>query len=109
MNPQRALGRAKGRPLAVAAALALVAIQAWAGDPMRGAELFRAHCSGCHGPNGRPVLPAAPDFTHPMALLKPDLALLATVRSGRGAMPAYAGVLRDRDILDIISHLRTLK
>ena len=92
-----------------ALALALTSAPVAAGDPMRGAELFRAHCTGCHGANGRPVLPAAPDFTHPMALLKPDLTLLATVRSGRGAMPAYAGILRDRDILDIISHLRTLK
>jgi cytochrome c6 len=51
----------------------------------------------------------APDFTRPTALLEPDLTLLATIRAGRGAMPAYRGQLRDREILDIVAHLRTLR
>lgn len=80
-----------------------------AGDALAGAELYRIHCVACHGDNGRPVMPLAPDFSSPTALLKPDLALLATIRSGRGAMPAYAGLLRDRQILDIVAHLRTLR
>ena len=61
------------------------------------------------GPGGRPVLPGAPDFSRPTALLKSDVALLATVRDGRGAMPAYQGQLRDREILDIVGYLRTLR
>jgi cytochrome c6 len=55
------------------------------------------------------VLPTAPDFTRVDALLKPDMALVASIRAGRGAMPAYQGQLRDRDILDIVAHLRTLR
>jgi cytochrome c6 len=81
----------------------------WAGDVWAGADLYRRHCANCHGPDGRPVLPTAPDFSRPTALLKPDLTLLATIRSGRGAMPAYNGQLRDREILDIVAHLRTLR
>jgi cytochrome c6 len=34
---------------------------------------------------------------------------LVSIRTGRGAMPAYQGVLRDREILDIVGHLRTLR
>jgi cytochrome c6 len=94
----------------LAAALVLAgAAAAHAGDTARGAELYRQHCASCHGAGGRPVLPNAPDFTRHTALLKPDLALLASIRRGRGAMPAYDGVLRDRDILDVVSHLRTLR
>lgn len=81
--------------------------QAQAGDPQRGGELYRQHCQSCHGGDGRPVLPNAPDLTRPTALLKPDLALLTSIRAGRGAMPAYQGALRDREILDIVAHLRT--
>lgn len=80
-----------------------------AADALRGAELYRLHCAGCHGAGGRPVLPGAPDFTRPTALLRPDGALLQTIRGGRGAMPGYAGQLRDRDILDVVAHLRTLR
>jgi cytochrome c6 len=87
----------------------LAPASAHAGDSLRGAELYRQHCSACHGAGGRPVLPTAPDFTRHGSLLKPDLALLGSIRKGRGAMPAYDGVLRDRDILDIVTHLRTLR
>lgn len=89
--------------------LGLLAGAAQAGDSAGGATLYRTHCSGCHGQDGRPVMPTAPDFSRPTALLKPDLALLATIRAGRGAMPAYQGQLRDREILDIVAHLRTLR
>lgn len=96
------------RLLALLAACAALGM-AHAADPLRGAELYRTHCVSCHGPGGRPALPGAPDFTQPMALLKPDTQLLDSIRRGRGAMPAYAGALRDRDILDLIAHLRTLR
>jgi len=104
------------RVLAVAAASAVwfalacaAPRSAHASDALAGADLYRRHCAACHGGDGRPVLPAAPDLTRPTALFKPDLALLASIRGGRGAMPAYAGQLRDREILDIVAHLRTLR
>lgn len=82
---------------------------AWAADPNHGETLYRSHCAGCHGPGGRPVLPGAPDLSRPTALLRPDMALLATIRTGRGGMPGYAGLLRDREILDLVAHLRTFR
>lgn len=95
--------------LAVAALLAATAAPGHAADTTNGARLYRQHCTGCHGHDGRPVLPAAPDLSRPTALMRGDLALLALVRSGRGAMPAYAGVLKDREVLDVLAHLRTLR
>lgn len=80
-----------------------------AADIERGAALFETHCRACHASDGRPALPGSPDLSRPTALLKPDTTLLAAIRAGRGAMPAYQGVLRDRDILDIVAHLRQLR
>jgi cytochrome c6 len=80
-----------------------------AADVSRGADLYRLHCTVCHGPAGRPVLPGAPDFSRPTALLRSDLELMARIRDGRGGMPAYQGQLRDREMLDIVAHLRTLR
>jgi cytochrome c6 len=98
------------RAVGLVLALGLAAVApVRAGDALRGAELYRQHCRGCHGDGGRPVLPTAPDFTQHTALLKPDLVLLAAIRRGRGAMPAYDGLLRDTEILDIVAHLRTLR
>ncbi len=93
----------------IAAALLALCASAHASDPLRGAELYQKHCAMCHGNNGKPVLPVAPDFSRQERLLQPDLALLASIRNGRGAMPAFQGMLRDRDILDVIAHLRTLR
>ena len=94
----------------IAAALALgTASVGHAADVDRGADLYRRHCAACHGAGGKPVMPIAPDFSQPTALLKPDPTLLATIRGGRGAMPAYQGQLRDREILDIVAHLRTFR
>lgn len=100
--------RLQFRLLLLLAASAL-AVPAAAADALRGSDLYRSHCAHCHGPSGKPVLPGAPDFKQPTALLKPDTALLALIREGRGAMPGYAGLLRDREILDLVSHLRTLR
>lgn len=93
---------------AVAATLIALPMLAGAANPERGAQLYSHHCAGCHGADGRPAFAGAPDFRRLGPLMKSDLALLASVRGGRGAMPAYQAVLRDRDILDLIAHLRTL-
>lgn len=82
---------------------------AHAADLNRGADLYRQHCTACHGPAGRPALPGTPDLTRPAALLKPDPVLAATLRGGRGGMPGYAGVLKERELYDLIAHLRTLR
>jgi mono/diheme cytochrome c family protein len=96
--------------LAIAALLAGAGpLPATAADVLAGADLYRRHCTACHGNDGRPVMPSAPDFSRPLALLKPDMTLLAAIRGGRGAMPGYDGQLRDREILDIVAHLRTFR
>ena len=82
---------------------------AHAADVLKGGDLYRLHCAVCHGGNGRPVMSLAPDLRQPMALLKPDPVLLGAIRAGKGAMPAYEGQLRDRDILDIVAHVRTFR
>lgn len=90
-------------------AAALGAGSARASDVMAGAQLYQKHCATCHGADGRPVMPGAPDLRRPEALMKADPTLLATIRVGKGAMPAYAGMLRDREILDVVAHLRMLR
>jgi cytochrome c6 len=92
---------------ASAAALAFHPI-ALAADVRNGERLYGAHCVSCHGPNGVPQMPAAPDFRRGNALLRADPDLLRAIRRGRGAMPGYAGILTEREILDVIAYLRTL-
>ena len=93
------------RALLLCALLAAGAAQA--ADPSKGAALYRAQCATCHGVEGRSSMPGAPSFGRG-ALLRSDLALLAAIRDGKNAMPAYQGRMADRDIMDVIAFMRTL-
>ena len=87
----------------------LLSFPAQAADVIKGQQLYRQHCAACHGPTGISSMPNAPSFARGERMMQPDMALLATIRSGRGAMPSYFGVLNDRDTLDVIAYLRTLR
>ena len=88
--------------------LAGLSVTAGAADIAKGGTLYATHCAVCHGANGRPVMPGTPDFRRMQGLMRPDMQLLNSIRAGKGPMPAYFGVLRDREILDIVAYLRTL-
>ena len=79
-----------------------------AADTNKGQQLYAANCAICHGQSGRSVMPGAPNFDRGEGLMRADFTLLASIRAGKNAMPAYQGLLADRDILDVIAFLRTL-
>lgn len=87
----------------------LVALPAAAADIARGGQTFAMHCAVCHGPAGQGIHPNAPKFNRGERLMQSDLALLNTVRTGKNAMPSFMGILRDREILDVIAYIRTLQ
>lgn len=100
--------------LTAAIGLVLLVLVMFTGRPVRAADinngqrLFALHCKLCHGDRGAPVMPQAPAFNRGEGLMQSDLALLASIRAGRNAMPGYLGLLSDREILDVIAFLRML-
>jgi cytochrome c6 len=54
-------------------------------------------------------MPGSPNFQRGEKLMQADFVLLASIRRGRNVMPAYAGILRDQEIMDVVAHLRTLQ
>ena len=93
----------------LAASLAMLPTMALAVDLVNGKNLYLIHCSGCHGEKGNSVNPEAPNFARGERLFQSDDALIDVVRSGRESMPAYMGILQDREILDVISYAKTLQ
>ena len=85
------------------------AVSANAADATKGGQLYSMHCVGCHGRTGVPVMPGSPNFARSEGLMQPDLALMASIRAGKNAMPGYVGILKDSEILDVIAYLRTLR
>lgn len=100
--------------LKAAAALGVALVAAsfsndlYAADTFKGQRLYAANCAICHGQSGRSMMPGAPNFDRGERVLQPDFTLLASIRSGKNAMPAFQGILSDRDIMDIIAYVRTL-
>lgn len=94
--------------MGLVAALALVATSAGAADIQRGRTVYSAHCAVCHGADGTPVMPGTPNFRRMDTLMRPDFQVVAAIRNGKGAMPGYFGILRDREILDVLAYIRTL-
>ena len=82
---------------------------AHAADPINGAKIYSTHCVNCHGARGVPNMPGLPDFSRAERLLQSDIALLKSIGKGKGMMPSYQGLLPERDILDVIAYLRTLR
>ncbi|HZP86015.1 MAG TPA: cytochrome c [Burkholderiales bacterium] len=78
-------------------------------DIEHGRQIYATYCANCHGVRGVPVMPGAPDFTRPETLLQPDPVLVNKVKAGKNAMPAFQGLLRDRDLFDVVAYLRLLR
>jgi cytochrome c6 len=94
----------------IAAAFLLAALcgPVAAADITKGGSLYAQHCAVCHGANGTPVVPGTPNFRRMETLVRPDAQIATAIRNGKGGMPAFFGILRDREILDVIAYLRTL-
>lgn len=105
---EMALFKTRVRLIFVGFLLVLGSSAAEAANPVKGAEIYNLHCAACHGGSGMAVMPGAPNFARNERMVRPDAFILEDIKRGKNAMPAYQGVLSDRDILDVISYMRTL-
>lgn len=97
-----------GATTAVALSLALSA-SARAADVENGRQVYARHCAECHGVRGNPTMPGAPDFSRLERLMQPDPVLVGKIKAGKNAMPSFFGLLRDRELFDVVAYIRTLR
>lgn len=111
---ERTMPGGRRRALPVPLALVVLALGAANGNTAlaasidRGQQLYTSYCASCHGQNGTPVWPGTPDFKRSTSLIRPDAQLMAVIRQGKGAMPAYVGIIKERELLDLVAYLRTM-
>lgn len=81
-----------------------------------GAQIYAQRCALCHGAEGRGDGPAAASL-NPKPRNHTDGsymnaqtndALLAVIRDGKGAMPAWKSVLSEEEIQAVLQHVRSL-
>ena len=84
-------------------------------DLTRGQRLYNTHCVACHGANGMPTVPNAPNFMMRQGLDKPDFELRQTLltgtnmRTGKNHVPPYMGVIKDQEMLEVIQYIRIIR
>ena len=79
-----------------------------------GADIYKAKCLMCHGPDGMANNPAgkalkAVSFKDPSVIKASDAELFAAVKNGKGKMPPENGKLTDDQIKTVIKYVRTLE
>lgn len=96
------------------------------GDPRRGSQLFAQHCAACHGADGEGSKGTGVTFSRPRdlpimapALHNPgflraasDAMIKATLMQGREGTPMVSFLaqgLKEKDIDDIVSHVRSFE
>ena len=109
LHPGRPRSRSRTRHGLVALAIGVAIVgAAQAASIDRGQKLYASYCASCHGQNGTPLWPGTPDFKRSTSLLRPDAQLVSVIRQGKGAMPAYVGIIKERELLDLVAYLRTM-
>jgi len=87
------------------------------GNVQHGAEIYKAKCTPCHGPNGKGDGPLAKSLNpkprnHTDAAYmnsRTDEQLLEVIRNGKGAMPAWGkSGMSESDMRDVLAYVRTL-
>lgn len=80
----------------------------------RGSRIFQRTCASCHGADGRGIMR--------VGLVRPprdltraefhaqftDDQLRSVIRTGKGQMPAFGGLVGDEDLSNVIAFIRTL-
>ena len=79
-----------------------------------GRSIFLANCIGCHGrdANGNTAAGRAwhvPDLHSPKTQALSDEQLMQILRTGKGRMPAWNGMLSDIDLAHVLAYIRSLK
>ena len=69
-------------------------------------DIYHENCAVCHGYDGIPILPGAPNFMEGERLDQQDNTLLKTMQEGKADMPPWKEVLSTAEQLDVLSYVR---
>lgn len=74
----------------------------------KGREIFYEKCAVCHGFDGVPELPEAPNFAEGERFDKTDEELIETINNGKDIMPPWKDVISDEEILQALSFAKVI-
>jgi len=72
------------------------------------AATYKAKCAMCHGPDGKGGKMGTRDFASAEVKAETDAQLTDIITKGKGKMPSYNGKLKDTEIKDLVTYIRSL-
>jgi len=72
------------------------------------AATFKAKCAMCHGADGKGGKMGTRDFASAEVKAETDAQLTEIITKGKGKMPSYDGKLKDTEIKDLVTYIRSL-
>ena len=72
------------------------------------AATYKARCAMCHGADGKGGKMGTKDFASPEVKSQTDAQLAEAITKGKGKMPSYEGKLKDTEIKDLVTYIRSL-
>jgi len=69
---------------------------------------YKAKCAMCHGPDGKGGKMGTRDFASAEVKAETDAQLIDIITKGKGKMPSYTGKLKDTEIKDLVTYIRSL-
>lgn len=86
----------------------LLSGSAQAGNPIKGKQIYDGNCQTCHGINGAPRYPGAPNFLRRERMEFSDAMLINSLRTGKNLCPSWRSTLTELDMADVVTYIRTL-
>lgn len=96
--------------MAVATLLAsgLIAVCSSPAVAQDAAGTYKAKCAMCHGADGKGGKMGTRDFASEDVKKETDAQLTEIITKGKGKMPSYDGKLKDTEIKDLVTYIRSL-
>jgi cbb3-type cytochrome c oxidase subunit III len=93
------------------------AIAGGKGNASAGKKVYEQNCATCHATSGKGDTPIAASLNpKPRNFVEAkfkygsdDASLHKTIANGKGVMPAWKAILKDKQIDDVIAYIRTFK
>lgn len=76
------------------------------GQPLTGAQIYKANCTMCHGGDGKKGLSGAKDLSVSQLTLEEQVTI---IKMGKGGMAGYRSVLSSKEIESVIAHVQTMR
>ena len=93
-------------------ACGLIAVWAMPAAAQDAAATYKSKCAMCHGPDGKGSPTGQKmgthDFASPEVKAETDAQLTEIITKGKGKMPPYGAKLKDTEVKDLITYIRSL-